>query len=227
MTAYAALAPDLPTLDYTDPALRGPVFHERIRAVRAEGWLARTDLGVIVLDRESCEFFLRTRAATFPGLKIAELFGIEAGPLAEELRRNILCIDGDDHRRLRSLVGPAFTPRAVAQWRPVMREYLNRLWSAVPVDGSWDAVAALAKPYPALTIATVMGAPTADADRLQRWSTEIQKQFSPAELVAERAAIEQAVVEFYAYADELLAARRADPGDDRPPTWRGRTACRW
>ena len=76
----------------------------------------------MVLDREAAEFFLRSRSTTFPGLKLAELFDIETGPLAEELRRNILCIDGDDHRRLRNLVNPAFTPRAADRWRPVMRE---------------------------------------------------------------------------------------------------------
>ena len=75
--------------------------------------------------------FLRSRATTFPGRKLAELFGIETGPLAEELRRNILCIDGDDHRRLRNLVNPAFTPRAADRWRPAMRTYLRQLWRAV------------------------------------------------------------------------------------------------
>ena len=48
----------------------------------------------------------------------------------------------------------------------------------------------------------------------------IQRQFDPTSLMAEREQIEQAVAEFYAYEDELIAARRgagrrADhPGDD-------------
>ena len=28
---------DLPVLDYTDPQLRGPRFHERLAALRAQG----------------------------------------------------------------------------------------------------------------------------------------------------------------------------------------------
>src|SRR3712207_7363063 len=43
---------------------------------------------------------------SFPGMKIAELFGIESGPLREEMERNILHLDGDVHRRLRNLVNP-------------------------------------------------------------------------------------------------------------------------
>src|SRR3954447_9987032 len=87
---------ELPALDYADPALRGPAFHPRMAELRAQGWLAATPIGVMVLDREAAEIFLRSRSTTFPGLKLAELFGIETGALAEELRRNILCIDGDD-----------------------------------------------------------------------------------------------------------------------------------
>jgi cytochrome P450 len=205
---------DLPVLDYTDPALRGPGFHPRMAELRTQGWLAATPIGAMVLDREAAEVFLRSRSTTFPGLKLAELFGIETGPLAEELQRNILCIDGDDHRRLRNLVNPAFTPRAADRWRPFMRTYLEQLWEAVRADERCEFVEAFAKPYPSLVIATVMGAPLADAPRLHHWSNWIQKQFDAEALMTERGLIEEAVVEFYEYADALLAARRADPGDD-------------
>src|SRR3954451_18318547 len=205
---------DLPVLDYTDPTLRGPAFHERLAALRAQGWLAAAPLGAIVLDREGAELCLRSRSTTFPGRKLAELFGIETGALAQELRRNILCIDGDDHRRLRNLVNPAFTPRAADRWRPAMRGYLGGLWDAVAADGRCEFVEAFAKPYPSLVIATVMGAPLADAPRLHHGSKCIQKHFDAPALMAERERIEEAVVEFYDYAHALLAARRDDPGDD-------------
>jgi cytochrome P450 len=205
---------DLPVLDYTDPALRGPGFHPRMAELRAQGWLAATPIGAMVLDRQASEVFLRSRSTTFPGRKLAELFGIQSGPLAEELRRNILCIDGDDHRRLRNLVNPAFTPRAADRWRPAMRTYLEELWAAVRDDGRCEFVEAFAKPYPSLVIATVMGAPLTDAPRLHHWSNWIQKQFDAEALMTQRELIEEAVVEFYDYAYALLAARRHDSGED-------------
>ena len=64
-------------------------------------------------------------------MKIAELFGIEDGPLLEEMRRNILHINGADHARLRGLVNPSFTPRAAERWRPAMRGFLGELLDAV------------------------------------------------------------------------------------------------
>ena len=211
MTALSEL--DLPVLDYTDPQLRGAGFHPRMAELAAQGWLAATPLGAVVLDRETSELFLRSKSTTFPGRKLAEIFGIETGPLAEELRRNILCIDGDDHRRLRNLVNPAFTPRAADRWRPAMRTYLEQLWDAVAGERC-EFVETFAKPYPSLVIATVMGAPLADAPRLHHWSNWIQKQFDAEALMTQRELIEEAVVEFYAYADQLLAVRREDPGDD-------------
>ena len=89
-------------LDYFAPDLKGERFHETMDKLRRETWLAKSDLGWFVLDREAGSFFLRTKSATFPGLRIAEMFGVEEGPLLEQMRRNILHINGDGHRRLRT-----------------------------------------------------------------------------------------------------------------------------
>src|SRR3954468_4077372 len=152
-----ALATDLelPQIDVNDPDLRGERFHEAIIRLRGQGWLAAAPLGFVVLDREAATFFLRTRSATFPGMKIAELFEVDSGPLREEMDRNILHLNGDVHRRLRSLVNPAFTPRAADAWRPAMLAFLRELFAAVAADGRCEFVEAFAKPYPSLTIATV------------------------------------------------------------------------
>jgi cytochrome P450 len=204
---------ELPEFDYLDPTLRGDRFHERMRELRAQGWLASSPLGCFVLDREGVDFFLKSKQASFPGTLVAELFGVTDGPLHEEIVRNILCIDGADHRRLRALVNPALTARSVERYQPAIRGFLEELWQPVAAAGRCEFVAAFAKPYPALTIATVMGAPLSDAERLYDWSNWIQKQFA-ADLLEQRALIEQAVLEFYDYARGLLDARRDDPGDD-------------
>ncbi|HET8820597.1 MAG TPA: cytochrome P450 [Thermoleophilaceae bacterium] len=201
-------------LDYFAPDLKGDRFHEEMERLRAETWLAKSDLGYFVLDREAGSFFLRTKSATFPGLRIAEMFDVEEGPLLEQMRRNILHINGDAHGRLRNLVNPAFTPRAADRWRPAMREFLERLWEPLAGRGECEFVEDFAKPYPSLTIATVMGAPLEDAPKLHRWSNLIQRQFDPPSLMNEREAIEAACAEFYEWASALIERRRDDPGED-------------
>src|SRR5690242_3228344 len=132
MTTVSEL--DLPELDISSGALAGDGYHVRLAKLATDGalpWLAKSPLAFLVLDRESGEFFLRSRATAFPGREIADLFGVTSGPLREQIDANILNLQGDRHRRLRALVGPAFTPRAAARWRPAMREFLAQLWSGI------------------------------------------------------------------------------------------------
>ena len=206
---------ELPSLDHTDATLRGSRYRDAMTELRGhDGWLAASPFGFIVLDREAGEFFLRTKAAVFPGLTIADLFGITEGPLREEIVRNIINVNGDDHRRLRNLVNPALSPRAVDRYRPAMRRFLEQLFGALASDGRCEFIADFAKPYPSLVIAEVMGAPLEDAPRLHHFSNVIQRQFDPTSLMGEREQIEQAVAEFYEYEDRFIAARRQAPGDD-------------
>jgi cytochrome P450 len=206
---------DLEMFDHTDSTLRGAHYREAMAALEGrEGWLAACPFGFLVLERESAEFFLRTRDAVFPGMTIADIFGITEGPLHEEIAKNIINVNGDDHRRLRNLVNPALTPRAVARYRPGMQAFLDELLGSIAPGAECEFIAAVAKPYPSLVIAQVMGAPRRYAPKLHEWSNVIQRQFDATSLAGDRARIEAAVEEFYIWADELIVARRDDPGED-------------
>jgi cytochrome P450 len=202
---------DLPVFDYMAPDLTGQVYHQRLAEV--DGWLAQAPLSLIVLDRESGEFFLRSKATAFPGREIADIFGVTGGRLREQIDANILNQTGPRHRRLRSLVGPAFSPRAADRWRPVMRRFLGELWAAVPA-GTCEFVTAVAKPYPSLTITAVLGAPPGDAPSLHEWSTWVQRQFDIRALANDLPRLERATAEVYDYVEALLEKRRADPAGD-------------
>jgi cytochrome P450 len=205
---------DLPAFDYAEPDVPADRYHAQLAGIRQRGWLAKSPLAYLVLDHDAGEFFLRSRKTAFPGRQIAGFFGVSSGPLAEHIDANILNLSGDHHRRLRALVGPALTPRAADRWRPVMRGFLEGLWAQVAGGSGCDFVAAVARPYPALTIAAVLGAPQQDAGRLHAWSTWVQRQFDIRALDASREEIERAVTEVEAYVTGLLEARRAAPGDD-------------
>jgi cytochrome P450 len=206
---------DLPAFDYTAPDFSADRYHHQLAETAKQGWLAKSPLAYIVLDHESGEFFLRSRATAFPGRQIAEFFGVTGGPLADHIDANILNLTGERHRRMRALVGPAFTPRKADRWRPVMRDFLGQLWAAATkAHHGCDFVAAVARPYPSLTIATVLGAPRQDAARLQEWSGWVQRQFDIRALGTSRDDIERAVTEVQAYVSALLESRRAAPADD-------------
>jgi cytochrome P450 len=204
----------LPEFDYLAPDLTGAVYHERLAEVADRHWLAHSPLAFVVLDREAGEFFLRSRDTAFPGRQLAQFFGITAGKLADHIDANILNLSGEGHRRLRGLVGPAFTPRAADRWRPVMRDVLARIGGDIGTGSSCEFVTSVAKPYASLMIAAVLGAAEDDAPRLHDWSNWIQKQFDIKALAEELPRIEQALDEAYDYVEALLSQRRANPTDD-------------
>ena len=127
---------DLPVFDYSAPDFSADRYHHQLAETRQRGWLAKSPLAYIVLDHDAGEFFLRSRKTAFPGRQLAEFFGVTSGPLAEHIDANILNLGGEQHRRLRALVGPALTPRAADRWRPVMRGFLEELWAQVAAHRS-------------------------------------------------------------------------------------------
>lgn len=215
MTAVADLT--LPKLDMTDPSLKGELWHAEMKSMLESGeWLAESPMATVVLGREAGEFFLRTRSAVFPGLLIAQIFGIDDGPLFEQIENNIINVNGDAHRRLRGLVNPSLTPRAANVYRPAMRDFLGKLWDDLRGSEEFDFIEAFARPYPSLTISRVMGAPPEDAMKLHDWSMWIQRQFDPVALSDPEtvATIQTKVGEFYDWVRPLIETRRSTPSDD-------------
>lgn len=118
--------------------------------------------------------------------------------------------DGAAHQRLRGTVQRAFTPRAIARWRP---------WVASVVDSLLDDFAALkppadiiegfTRPLPVSVICRLMGLEHVDRERIRHWADHALS--GGAHTAREvRAAME----EFGAFAGELVAERRKSPGDD-------------
>ena len=86
---------DLPVFDYSAPDFSADRYHQQLAEIRQQGWLAKSPLAYIVLDHDSGEFFLRSRATAFPGRQIAEFFGVTGGPLADHIDANILNLTGE------------------------------------------------------------------------------------------------------------------------------------
>ena len=213
MSAVSEL--EVPQWDYADPTITGPRFHEVLRELREQSWIVRAHpIGWIVLDHEAVAFFMRTAQANFPGVLMLELQGITEGPMWERMKGNLLDLRGEDHRRQRKLVQPAFSPKEADKLRPLMRQELEKLWEAVEGEGACDFVQAFAKPYPARMIAGVMGSPLEDAPRLGEWANLIQGQFDPVKIATMFPTIEQASVEFVAYVADLIQKRKGHPKDD-------------
>jgi len=205
---------ELPMLELAQPGMVGDRLHATLADARAASWIVRNNAGVAVLEREAAEFFLKSPALEFPGAVMMELMGITEGPIHRVMQRGLLGRSGDDHKRLRRLVSRSFTPRAADRWRSTMREQLADLWAALDGATSFDAMEALARPFPSRMIALNVGAPVTDAALLRSYSAVIQQRLDIQALQTRRSEIEDGTAAFEAYVEQLVEDHRRSPKDD-------------
>jgi cytochrome P450 len=118
---------------------------------------------------------------------------------------HMLHADPPDHTRLRRLVQKVFTPRRVAL-RPRAEEIAASLLDemAAARGDVIDLLDAYARPLPIAVLCELLGIPVAD----RAWIAATVAAYD------ERAEHQRLERELAAYFTELIAARRAEPGDD-------------
>jgi cytochrome P450 len=87
----------------------------------------------------------------------------------------LIFLDPPRHPKLRSLIGQAFTPRAVADLEPRIRQLSRELIHAVLERGSLDLVSEYATPLPMMVVAELIRIPPNEWPRFRHWSDEILK----------------------------------------------------
>jgi cytochrome P450 len=85
-------------------------------------------------------------------------------------RGNFVGMDPPAHRKLRTLVSQAFTPRTVAGLQPRIEAITGELLDGVADVDQFDLVDTLAYPLPIIVIAELLGIPTVDRDMFIRWA---------------------------------------------------------
>ena len=130
------------------------------------------------------------------------------------MERNLLMLEGAEHRKLRGLVGKAFTPRRVEALRPHLEAIVEDLLDRVAGEGRMDLVSDFAYPFPVIAISELLGVPTSDRERFRRWTGDLVQFLDPLQGNQGAVPMRRATRELYAYFRPLLAARRSEPRDD-------------
>lgn len=180
------------------------------RDAAAAHWYADGPFGPVVLRHADVDARLRDPRLRPLGLDLMLLQGVDDGPLHDWWSRIMFSATGDDHVRLRRLVGRAFTPRAVDALRPTFAAITTELAERAEATGPpVDAVATVGR-LPVRAMCALLGVPAADVDVFRDWSTDLALAFGFG-VAEERARVEAAVVNLCGYVDDLLA--RTTPGD--------------
>jgi len=133
-------------------------------------------------------------------------------PLIDSMMNNhMLNKDGENHRRLRSLVSKAFTPKVIQNMRPRIETIAGDLLDKVQANGRMELISEYAFPLPITVIAELLGIPLHNQNQFRIWSNAFVR---PAITDEEQQAAFLLLQDFAAYMQNLVADRRLHPGDD-------------
>ena len=131
---------------------------------------------------------------------------------------SFLFCDPPEHSRLRNLISRAFTPRAIADLEPSIREISRDLMRGLVTGGQMEFAAEYSGPLAMRVIARVIGIALEDWLRYKQWNDKILG------LTYARSGGEEAqramddflatTLEMSSYLAEMVAARRGAPRDD-------------
>jgi cytochrome P450 len=118
---------------------------------------------------------------------------------------SLLHMDGDEHRRVRRLIGRGFAPRAMHGTEGVVRAIAEQLIGDLPRDGRADLVQGLTIPLPAVVFCAILGIPHENRSSFLKWSDEaVEHSYRPEPPPSEG--------EFRAYIGEQIERARREPG---------------
>ncbi|MBE8520863.1 cytochrome P450 [Amycolatopsis sp. H6(2020)] len=182
---------------------RGPVHHDEERGL----WRVLDHPGVSRVLSDPAAF-----SSDFSGLT----------PVQEDFetfrKGNFVGMDPPDHRKLRTLVSQAFTPRVVAGLEPRIRAIAGELLDEVGGASRFDVVDALAYPLPIIVIAELLGVPVTDRPLFTRWAQvlfsgeQLGESADMADIQRALDAIAPTIREMNAYILDHIRHHRAHPG---------------
>lgn len=122
-------------------------------------------------------------------------------------------MDDPRHARVRRLVSHGFTPRTIAGLEGELRARAAGLVDHAVAQGGCDFVTDVAGELPLQAICLLLGVPEADRHQLFEW-IEYSFDFRDRGAFESTPEVADAMVAMHSYAAELIAEKRAHPGDD-------------
>lgn len=128
------------------------------------------------------------------------------------LNQSMLSQDEPGHRRLRTLVHGAFTPRRVEALTATVERLTESLLDRIAARGSTDLIADLALPLPLTVISEMFGVPEADRMKFRKWMNAVVE-LAGGGVISLLRQIPNLML-LTRFLRRLIRLRQAEPGDD-------------
>ena len=205
---------------FTDPAaLHGLLAHIRkidpLPYVQAEDhapfWLVSRHSDIMEVERNAKQFINAPRQAIFPLSYEAKAIAAAGGGETRDFMRNVIMMDGEEHRANREITQSYFTPKGLAglvgDIELLAAEFIGRMDRA---DGEIDFVD-VAMAFPLRVIMTMLGVPQEDEPMMMRLTQQTLSSQDP-EFQNEGGA-RAAMLEMYSYFKAKIDNLRKSPDE--------------
>ncbi|KKI91247.1 cytochrome P450 [Bacillus sp. SA1-12] len=127
---------------------------------------------------------------------------------------NITNLDPPQHRKSRSLLAAAFTPRSLKNWEPRIQQIATELVEDIEENSTVNIVEALASPLPSLVIADLFGVPIQDRDQFKKWVDILFQPYDKERLEDIERQKQLAAKEYFQYLYPIVLQKRSNLSDD-------------
>ncbi|MFY0761637.1 cytochrome P450 [Metabacillus dongyingensis] len=127
---------------------------------------------------------------------------------------NITLLDPPQHRKARSLLAAAFTPRSLKNWEPRIQQIAAELVEDIKENSAVNIVEALASPLPSLVIADLFGVPIQDRHQFKKWVDILFQPYDKERLEEIELEKQNAAKEYFQYLYPIVVQKRSNLSDD-------------
>lgn len=185
-------------------------------------WVVSRHADVLEIERRADVFHNADRSTLLLDRDAAAMVRTLSGG-EQNLIRSLVSIDGDEHRALRAITFPSFTPQSVRKVeenvREIARDFVARLDG---FGGECDFAKDFAFLYPLRVIMSVLGVPPEDEPRMLQLTQEIfsgndpdlNRSGQPVTPTEAQEAFNQTMLDLEAYFGEVTRRFRANPQDN-------------
>ena len=184
------------------------------RRATARAHSGDTHGGTVVLFADDAEAIHLDPRFIMLGLGALERLGIHDGPFYEWRSRTLAVMNGPPHIRLRSFVGPAFSPRQMERLRAIAQNRADELVNKVIDRGEIDVVEDFAADLPLTAMCRFMGIDDEDRRALGNFLVGTEAGFTENMTPELRASVEASITPLNDYIADLMARRRKNSKDD-------------
>ena len=128
-------------------------------------------------------------------------------------RQMMINMDPPEHSRLRRILQPTMTPRAIQRLRDDVERHAREIVDDLEVAGGGDFVVAASAELPIRVLADFLGVPREDRHRILSWSNALVGADDP-EYGSSRETVIATMMDLFAYGQSIAEDRRSTPRDD-------------